>query len=99
MDNVLTRSRVHEQLLELKMKHAEQSVDHLCDDARAVIASVCSDRGGGCKVTQLQHFPCRMEPRRLEGNRVTREDAVSVSGRTRCVMNTRSGVSSAVELR
>lgn len=50
-------------------------------------------------MTQLQHFPSRMEPRRLEGNRVTREDAVSVAGRTRCVMNTQSGVSSAVELR
>ena len=33
MDNVLTRARVHEQLQELKLKHAEQAVDHLCDDA------------------------------------------------------------------
>jgi len=33
MDDILTRSRVHEQLMELKMKHAEQAVDHLCDDA------------------------------------------------------------------
>lgn len=33
MDNVLTRARVHEQMQELKLKHAEQAVDHLCDDA------------------------------------------------------------------
>jgi DNA replication protein DnaC len=33
MDTELTRSRVHEQLLELKLKHAEQSVDRLCEDA------------------------------------------------------------------
>jgi len=33
MDTALTRSRVHEQLLELKMKHAEKTVDQLCDQA------------------------------------------------------------------
>jgi DNA replication protein DnaC len=33
MDNLLTRQRVHEQLLELKLKHAEQAVDHLCDES------------------------------------------------------------------
>jgi DNA replication protein DnaC len=33
MDTPLTHSRVHEQLLELKMKHAEKSVDQLCEEA------------------------------------------------------------------
>jgi len=33
MDTLLTRQRVHEQLLELKLKHAEQAVDHLCDES------------------------------------------------------------------
>lgn len=35
MDTAITRSRVHEQLLELKMKHAERSVDRLCEEAVA----------------------------------------------------------------
>ncbi len=35
MDTTLTHARVHEQLLELKMKHAEKSVDQLCEDSAA----------------------------------------------------------------
>lgn len=35
MDTTITHSRVHEQLLELKMKHAEKTVDQLCEDAAA----------------------------------------------------------------
>ena len=33
MDTTLTRTRLHEQLLELKMKHAEKTVDQLCEEA------------------------------------------------------------------
>ena len=33
METTLTRSHLHEQLLELKMKHAERTVDRLCDEA------------------------------------------------------------------
>ena len=33
MDTTLTRARLHEQLLELKLKHAEKTVDQLCEDA------------------------------------------------------------------
>jgi len=33
MDTTLTQVRVHEQLLELKMKHAEKTVDQLCAEA------------------------------------------------------------------
>ncbi len=33
MDTTLTRTRVHAQLLELKMKHAEKTVDQLCEEA------------------------------------------------------------------
>jgi len=35
MDTALIRSRLHAQLLELKMKHAEREVDQLCDEAGA----------------------------------------------------------------
>jgi len=33
MDSTLTQARVHEQLLELKMKHAEKTVNQLCEEA------------------------------------------------------------------
>lgn len=33
MDTTLTRTRIHEQLLELKMRHAEKAVDVFCEEA------------------------------------------------------------------
>lgn len=33
METSITHSRVHEQLLELKMKHAEKTIDQLCEEA------------------------------------------------------------------
>jgi DNA replication protein DnaC len=33
VETALTSARIHEQLLELKMRHAEKSVDSLCEDA------------------------------------------------------------------
>lgn len=33
MDTTITHARVHEQLLELKLKHAEKTIDQLCEEA------------------------------------------------------------------
>jgi DNA replication protein DnaC len=70
MDTSITHSRVHEQLLELKMKHAEKSVDSLCQDAaerscgyseflsRVLDAELVRRRDQGTQMRlKLAHFP------------------------------------------
>ncbi len=70
MDNTLTHSRIHAQLLELKMKHAESTVDQLCEEAasrqsgyseflsRVLDAELVQrhDRGTQMRL-KLAHFP------------------------------------------
>jgi DNA replication protein DnaC len=70
MDTTLTHSRVHEQLLELKMKHAEKTVDQLCEEAatrqsgytdflsRVLDAELVQRRDRGTLMRlKLAHFP------------------------------------------
>jgi DNA replication protein DnaC len=70
MDTTLTRARVHEQLLELKMRHAEKAVDQLCEDAaqrqsgytemlsRVLDEELVRRRDRGTHLLiQLAHFP------------------------------------------
>lgn len=66
----ITRSRVHEQLMELKLKHAEKTIDQLCQDATERQSSYTEflsrvldeelvrrrDRGTHLRI-QLAHFP------------------------------------------
>jgi DNA replication protein DnaC len=70
MDTAIIRSRIHEQLLELKMKHAERAVDRLCEEAAErqsgyteLLSRVLDeelirrrDRGTHLMI-QLAHFP------------------------------------------
>lgn len=70
MDSALTQARVHEQLLELKMKHAERIVDQLCEEAssrqsgytellcRVLDAELDQRRDRGTQMRlKLAHFP------------------------------------------
>jgi DNA replication protein DnaC len=70
MDTMITHSRVHEQLLELKMKHAEKSIDPLCEEAaarqtgyseflsRVLDAELVQRRDRGTQMRlKLAHFP------------------------------------------
>jgi DNA replication protein DnaC len=68
--DAITRARVHEQLLELKLKHAEKTVDHLCEEAAQRLSGYHEflsrvldeelvprrDRGTHLRI-QLAHFP------------------------------------------
>jgi len=70
MDTTITHARVHEQLLELKMKHAEKTVDQLCEEAatrqsgyteflgRVLDAELVQRRDRGTQMRlKLSHFP------------------------------------------
>lgn len=70
MDTTLTHARVHEQLLELKMKHAEKTVEQLCEEAatrqsgyteflsRVLDAELVQRRDRGTQMRlKLAHFP------------------------------------------
>ena len=70
MDTTLTHARVHEQLLELKMKHAEKTVDQLGEEAatrqsgyteflsRVLDAELVQRRDRGTQMRlKLAHFP------------------------------------------
>jgi DNA replication protein DnaC len=70
MDTSLTHARVHEQLLELKLKHADQALDTLCEEAlrrqcgyseflsRVLDAELVQRRDRGTQMRlKLAHFP------------------------------------------